>query len=165
MALQAGKPCGRDGSGFKPCLRAFISLLISFCELCIKDRPKGRGFYVLAGVGCFPASTYLPHARMLMAALTSRSSSAPQSQLCQRSDRSFFLTCPHCEQTCGVNWGSTLMSVLPASSALREHICTKVPQPASKIDLFKPAFAAAPLGRYAPFSSCLGFGFLVRLLV
>ncbi len=57
------------------------------------------------------------------------------------------------------------MNVLPAHAALLEHRWTKVPQPASKMDVFHPPFALAPLGRYVPFSSCLGFGFLVRLHV
>src|SRR6266487_3967197 len=64
---------------------------------------------------------------MLIAALTSRSSSVPQSQECQRSDKSFLRTCPHPEQTCEVNLGSTLFSVRPAHAALTEHRLTKAP--------------------------------------
>src|SRR5436305_7939173 len=107
----------------------------------------------------------LPRSKMLMAALTSRSSSVPHSQLCHRSDKSFLRTCPQPEHTCEVNLGETLMSVLSAHAALTEHRLTKVPQPASKMDLFKPPMALAPLGRYLPVSSCFGFGFLVRLPV
>src|SRR5437588_8720577 len=107
----------------------------------------------------------LPRSKMLMAALTSRSNSVPQSQECQRSDKSFLRTCPQPEHTCEVNLGSTLISVRPAHAALTEHMSTKLPHPASKIDWFNPPLALAPLGRYAPFSSCLGFGFLVRWLV
>src|SRR2546425_2384729 len=98
-----------------------------------------------------------------MAALTSRSNSVPHSQECHRSDKSFLRTCPQPEHTCEVNLGSTLISVRPAHAALTEHICTKVPHPASTMLLFNPPLALAPLGRYAPFSSCLGLGFLVRL--
>src|SRR5438093_9705600 len=93
-----------------------------------------------------------------MAAFRSRSNSQPHSQVCQRSDKSFFLMCPQPEHTCEVNLGSTLISVRPAHAALTEHICTKLAQPASKIDWFNPPFALAPFGRDAPFSSCLGFG-------
>src|SRR5438270_11887721 len=100
---------------------------------------------------------------MLMGALTSRSNSAPQSHECQRSDKSFLRTCPQLEQICEVNLGLTLRSVLPAHAALQEHILINMPQPASKILLFRPPLALAPLGRYVPFSSCLGLGFLVRL--
>src|SRR6266567_6595067 len=89
----------------------------------------------------------LPRSRMLTAALTSRSNSVPQSHECQRSDKSFFRTCPQPEHTCEVNLGSTLMIVRPAHAALIVHMLTKVPHPASKIDLFNPPLAAAPLGR------------------
>ncbi|PZW18068.1 transposase-like DNA-binding protein [Thermosporothrix hazakensis] len=43
MGQQAGRPCGRAGSGFRPCLRAFISLIASVCKMCIKDRAQARG--------------------------------------------------------------------------------------------------------------------------
>src|SRR5437899_10414492 len=125
--------------------------------------PKGRGFYAVADVGCFPPRCCFPRVRMLIAAFTSLSSSVPQSHVCHRSDKSFLTRAPHPEQICDVNLGSTLISVRPAHAALCEHSLTKVPQPASKMLLFNPPLALAPLGRYAPFSSCLGFGFLVRL--
>ncbi len=92
------------------------------------------------------SSVFCPRARMLMAAFTSLSGSAPQSQLCHRSDNSFLRTVPHVEQICDVNLGETLRSVLPASSALLEHKPTNMPQLASRIDVFNPPFAAAPLG-------------------
>src|SRR6266699_4816720 len=100
---------------------------------------------------------------MLMAALTSRSNSVPHSQECQRSDKSFLRTCPQPEHICEVYLGSTFISVRPAHAALYVHMLTKLPQPASRILLFNPPFALAPLGRYVPFSSCLGFGRLLML--
>ena len=63
---------------------------------------------------------------------------------------------------CDVLDGSTKMTVRPAHAALTLTICVNVLHPASKIDLFNPAFAAAPLGTYFPFSSCLGAGAFVR---
>src|SRR5712691_9534606 len=107
----------------------------------------------------------LPRSRMLMAAFTSRSNSVPHSQECQRSDKSFLRTCPQPEHTCEVKLWPTLISVRPAHAALTEHSCTKIPQSASNIDLFNPPFALAPLVRYFPFSSFLGFGFPVSLPV
>src|SRR6266704_7230585 len=103
----------------------------------------GKGFYAIARVGRFPPICCFPRARMLMAALTSRSSSVPHSQVCQRSDKSFLRTCPQPEHTCDVNLGSTLISVRPAHAALTEHMLTKVPQPASKMLLFNPPMADA----------------------
>src|SRR5579875_1622456 len=41
MVRQAGKPCGLAGCGCKPCSKAFISLLSSVCNLCIKVRLRG----------------------------------------------------------------------------------------------------------------------------
>jgi HSP20 family protein len=60
---------------------------------------KRRGFYAVAGVGSFRASVFFPSARMLTAALTSRSISAPHSQECQRSSSVFLRTAPQLEQT------------------------------------------------------------------
>ena len=48
------------------------------------------------------------------------------------------------------------------AAAVTLTICVNVLRPASKIDLFNPALAAAPLGRYFPFPSCLGAGAFVR---
>src|SRR6266536_974373 len=42
-------------------------------------------------------------------------------------------------------------------AALYIQYSTNWPQPASTMDLFNPLFALPPLGRYFPFSSCLGF--------
>src|SRR5712692_6309559 len=97
-----------------------------------------------------------------MAALVSLSSSQPHSHECQRSSRDFFLTMPHCEHTWEVYLGLTFRTVRPAYAALLATICWNCPQPASRILLLSPLFAAAPLGRYVPFSSCFG---LARLLI
>jgi hypothetical protein len=43
MVLPAGKPCGKAGFVSKRCLRASISLFISVCKLCIKDRLGAAG--------------------------------------------------------------------------------------------------------------------------
>jgi hypothetical protein len=43
MALLAGKPFGKDGSICKPCLRAFISLFTSVCNLWVILRVKTEG--------------------------------------------------------------------------------------------------------------------------
>jgi len=64
---------------------------------------KRVGFYAVPDVGSFRASTCLPRAKMLMAAFTSRSSSVPQSHVCQCSDKSLVRTCPQPLQTCEVN--------------------------------------------------------------
>src|SRR5207237_4298949 len=109
-----------------------------------------------------PKTALCPSLRMLTAALVSLSSSVPQLQLCHRSDRSFFTSAPHPEQICDVLNGFTKMTVRPAHAALTLTISVNVLHPASRIDLFNPAFALAPLGKYCPFSSCFGAGALVR---
>src|SRR5947207_7340534 len=89
----------------------------------------------------------------------------PHEQLCHRSDRSFLTTTPHPEQRCDVMNGFTKSTVRPAHAALTLTISVKVAHPASKIDVFNPAFALAPLGKYWPIaSSCLGAGAFVRFL-
>src|SRR5207302_7197723 len=105
--------------------------------------------------------------RILMAAFVSLSSSHPHphSQECQRSSRVFFRTMPHCEQTWEVYLGETFSTVRPAHAALCETICWNWPQPASRMLLLSPLFAAAPLGRYVPFSSCLGLARLLTLVI
>src|SRR6266700_5145457 len=103
---------------------------------------------------------------MFLAALWSRSSSAPQcGQECHLTLRSFWTMHPHPLQACDVPWGATFTTVPPASSALWRHIVTKAPQPASRILLFNPPFAAAPLRTYLPCSSCLGAGAAVILSI
>jgi hypothetical protein len=42
-ALLAGKPFGKDGSICKPCLRAFISLFTSVCNLWVIFRALAMG--------------------------------------------------------------------------------------------------------------------------
>ena len=99
-----------------------------------------------------------------MAALVSLSKTTPQcTQIWTRSSKS--LCGPslwHCEHICEVLNGSTKITVRPAHAALTLTISVNVLHPASKIDLFNPAFALAPLGKYCPFSSCFGAGALVR---
>src|SRR6266852_7148655 len=124
---------------------------------------KAGGFYAVADVGSFRANVFFPNARMLIAAFTSLSISAPQSQLCQRSSSVFLRTVPHLEQIWDVYLGFTFSMQRPAPSALTLHICMNMPHPASKILLESPPLAAAPLGRYFPCSSCLGLGRLIRL--
>ena len=91
-----------------------------------------------------------------MAALVSPSNTTPQcTQVWTRSSRS--LCGPslwHREHICEVLKGSTRITERPAHAALTLTISVKAPHPASKIDLFNPAFALAPLGKYCPFSSC-----------
>src|SRR5438132_392893 len=101
---------------------------------------------------------------MLTAAFVSLSIAHPQVQLCQRSESSFLATVPHPEQIWLVYLGLTCRSVRPAHAALFEQKPTNCPQPASRMLLFNPPFAAAPLGKYSPVaSSCFGFGRLLRL--
>src|ERR1700736_6518642 len=102
---------------------------------------------------------------MLRAALVSLSSSVPHGQECQRSERSFLPSAPRPEQTCDVLNGLTKITLRPALAALTLTIFVKVDHPVSRIDLLSPAFAAAPLGKYFPCSSCLGAGALVRFFV
>src|SRR6266852_8049186 len=102
---------------------------------------------------------------MSFAELVSLSSSVPHEQLCHRSDRSFLTTAPHPEHSCDVMYGFTKTTVRPAHAALTLTISVNVLHPASRIDLFNPALALAPLGRYCPVvSSCFGAGDLVRFL-
>src|SRR6266705_1190054 len=103
---------------------------------------------------------------MSFAELVSRSSSVPHVHECHRSDRSFLTTVPHPEHSCDVRNGFTKTTVRPAHAALTLTISVNVLHPASRIDLFNPAFALAPLGRNFPVSSsCFGFGLLVRFFV
>lgn len=67
-----------------------MSLLL-LCD--VPPIPWG-GFYTVADVGSVRASALYPLVRILIAALTSRSSSAPQSHECQRSLSSFLWTLP-----------------------------------------------------------------------
>src|SRR5215469_8488998 len=101
---------------------------------------------------------------MTLPELVSRSSSQPHSQLCQRSSNVFLRIFPHPEQIWLVYLGSTNTVVRPAHAALTLTSVVKILQPASAMDLFSPAFAAAPLGKYCPVSSsCFGLGALIRL--
>lgn len=103
---------------------------------------------------------------MTFADAVSRSSSHPQAQECHRSSNVFLRSVPQLGQICDVLDGFTKTTVRPAHAALTLTISVNVAHPASKIDLFNPAFALAPLGEYAPVaSSCLGFGRFVRLAV
>jgi hypothetical protein len=45
MDLPVGKPTGSGGFVSRHCWKAFIWLLISVCNLCIKDRPSRQGAY------------------------------------------------------------------------------------------------------------------------
>jgi hypothetical protein len=65
---------------------------------------------------------------------------------------------PHWLQHWLVKWGSTKTTARPALAALATQRAWKCPQPASSIDVFKPALAAAPLGRYCPLCSGSGLG-------
>src|SRR2546427_9577297 len=88
----------------------------------------------------------------------------PHAQLCPLNAGYFLTTAPHPEQSCDVRNGFTKTTVRPAHAALTLTIAVNVLHPASKIDLFNPAFALAPFGRYFPFSSCFGAGAFVRFL-
>src|SRR5450631_828610 len=91
---------------------------------------------------------------MLRAAFSSRSNSHPHSgHECHRTVRSLGTSEPQSLQACVVLRAETLTTVQPASSALLAHSRVKVPQAASKILLFRPPLAAAPLGRNVPVSS------------
>jgi hypothetical protein len=103
---------------------------------------------------------------MIFADAVSRSSSHPHSQECHRSSSVFLRMLPQLGQVCDVLDGLTKMTVRPAHAALALTIRVKVLHPASRIDLFNPAFVLAPLGRYWPVSSsCFGFGCFVRFAV
>src|SRR4051794_21943509 len=71
-------------------------------------------------------------------------------------------TCPHSGQVREVLRGSTAITSRPALSALLVRIARNTPQPASKMLLFSPAFAADPLGRNPP--ACSRSGFAAGLL-
>src|SRR5579885_983971 len=135
-------------------------------DLCIKVRSETGGFYAVARVGRVPTERALrPRSKMTFADAVSRSSSHPHSQECHRSSNVFLRTIPQLGQICDVLDGSTNTTVRPAHAALTLTICVKVPHPASRMLLFNPAFALAPLGRYLPVSSsCLGAGAFVRFL-
>src|SRR5712692_2260010 len=100
---------------------------------------------------------------MLRAPLWSRSREQPQEHSCQRSSNSFWTIAPQPLHLWLVYLGETNRTREPAHAALFTHICWNCPQPASKMDLFMPALALAPLGIYCPVaSSCFGLG---RLLI
>src|SRR5256714_15375436 len=101
---------------------------------------------------------------MTFADAVSRSSSHPHSQECHRSSNVFLRMVPQLGQICDVLDGSTKMTVRPAHAALTLTIAVNVLHPASRMDLFNPAFALAPFGRYFPFSSCFAAGAFVRFL-
>src|SRR5258708_38808405 len=88
---------------------------------------------------------------MTFADAVSRSSSHPHGQECHRSSSVFLRMVPQLGQICDVLDGSTKMMVRPAHAALTLTISVNVLHPASRIDLFSPAFALAPLGKYDPF--------------
>src|SRR5450759_5750846 len=87
-----------------------------------------------------------PIRKMAMAELWSRSSSVPHEQECHRSSSVFGLMAPQPLQIWLVYLGETSSTREPASSALFSQCCTNCAHPASRILLFRPAFAAAPLG-------------------
>src|SRR5437899_11036273 len=104
-----------------------------------------------------------PSRRMFMAALWSLSSEQPQEHVCHRSSNPFCTIAPQPLHLWLVYLGETNRTREPAHAALLSQICWNCPQPASRILLFRPAFALAPFGRYCPVvSSCLGLG---RLLI
>src|SRR5712691_4487336 len=101
---------------------------------------------------------------MFIAALWSRSKEQPHEHSCQRSSSSFLTTAPQPLHRWLVYFGETNRMCEPAHSALLTQMCWNIPQPASRMLLFNPAFALAPLGRYCPVaSSCFGFGRLLML--
>src|SRR6266536_2049278 len=103
-----------------------------------------------------------PGRRMFFAALWSRSREQPQEHSCHRSSKSFWTIAPQPLHVWLVYLGETNSTREPAHAALLSTICWNLPQPASKMDLFRPALALAPLGRYCPVaSSCLGLGRLL----
>src|SRR2546425_9743695 len=105
-----------------------------------------------------------PSRRMFSAALWSRSREQPQEHSCQRSSTVFETSAPQPLHIWLVYFGETNRTREPAHAALLSTICWNILQPASKMDLFRPALALAPLGRYCPVaSSCLGFGRLLML--
>ena|SRR2546421_549554 len=104
-----------------------------------------------------------PSRRMFFAALWSLSREQPHEHSCHRSSNSFWTIAPQPLHTWLVYFGETNSTREPAHSALFLQSCWNMPQPASKMDLFRPAFALAPLGKYRPVvSSCLSLG---RLLI
>src|SRR6266567_7452642 len=104
-----------------------------------------------------------PSRRMFFAALWSLSREQPHEHWCHRSSNAFWTSAPQLLHIWLVYLGETNSTREPAHSALFLHICWNMPQPASKMDLFRPALALAPLGKYCPVaSSCFGFG---RLLI
>src|SRR5206468_1302478 len=91
-----------------------------------------------------------PSRRMFLAALWSLSREQPQEQECHRSSNSFWTSAPQPLHIWLVYLGETNSTREPAHSALFLQICWNCPQPASKIALFRPALALAPLGKYCP---------------
>jgi hypothetical protein len=105
---------------------------------------------------------------MFKAALWSRSRTNPQwGHACVHSSKGFGTTAPHPLQCWLVMRGLTNTTRRPALAALAMQKDWNWPQPASKIDWFKPALAAAPLGRYCPAwsGSGLGSGVAVRFRI
>src|SRR6266566_9202023 len=94
-----------------------------------------------------PESCLRPRSRITFADAVSRSSSHPHTQECHRSSNVFLRMVPQLGHICDVLDGSTKMTVRPAHAALTLTICVNVLHPVSRIDLFTPAFAAAPLGK------------------
>jgi hypothetical protein len=106
------------------------------------------GFYAVADVERVPPeSAWCPRSKMTFAEAVSRSSSHPHTQECQRSSKVFLRIVPQLGQVCDVFEGFTKTTIRPALAALTTTICVNALHPASKIDEFKPAFAAAPLSR------------------
>jgi len=86
-----------------------------------------------------------PSRRMFRAALWSRSREQPQEHSCHRSSNSFLTIAPQPLHIWLVYLGETNRTREPAHSALFTHIRWNCPQPASKMDLFRPALACESL--------------------
>src|SRR5216684_8605992 len=89
-----------------------------------------------------------PSRRMFSAALWSLSSEQPQEHSCHRSSNSFWTIAPQPLHIWLVYFGETNSIREPAHAALFLQICWNCPQPASRMDLLRPALALAPFGRY-----------------
>src|SRR5262249_42229948 len=102
---------------------------------------------------------------ILRAAFSSRSRISPQvGQTCVRTERLFSTRSPHPLQSWEVYAGGTACTRFPAHSALKARITRKLYHPASLIDLFRPAFALAPLCAYPPVPPGFAWRRRLRLL-
>src|SRR5260370_11507264 len=96
-----------------------------------------------------------PNRKMLMAALWSLSSEQPQEHWCHRFSNSFWAIAPQPLHIWLVYLGETNSTREPAHTALFLHICWNMPQPTSRLLLFKPTFAHSPFRNHYPFPTSL----------